>query len=151
MALAFPASPTLNQTYTSGSTVWTWQGTSWAKSSITGITPGNSLGLGYVDIPQNSQSAAYTLVITDLGKQIYHPSADTVARIWTIPTGVFSIGASIMFVNDTSAGVITIASTDTLILQSTSTAGNKTLAANGIATCIKVGSTRWIISGTNLT
>jgi hypothetical protein len=106
-------------------------------------------------IPQNSQSVAYQLVLTDAGKHIYHPSADTTARIWTIPangTVAFPIGTAVTFVNDTSAGVITIAiTTDTLVLAGTGSTGSRTLAANGIATAIKITSTRWMISGTGLT
>lgn len=33
-ALDFPASPTLNQVYTSGTLSWTWNGTSWVSSSV---------------------------------------------------------------------------------------------------------------------
>lgn len=109
----------------------------------------------YSNIPQNSQSAAYTLVLADAQKHIYHPSADTTARIWTIPANssvAFPIGTAVTFVNDTSGGVITIAiTTDTLVLAGTGSTGSRTLAANGVATAIKVTSTRWIISGTGLT
>ncbi len=111
--------------------------------------------LGYLDVPQNSQSVAYTLVIGDAGKHIYHPGADTTARIWTIPANAsvaFPIGTAVTFVNDTSAGVITIAiTTDTLVLSSAGTTGSRTLAANGIATAIKMTATRWMISGSGLT
>lgn len=105
-------------------------------------------------IPQNSQSAAYTLVLADAGKHIYHPSADTTARTWTIPangTVAFPIGTAVTFVNDTSAGAITIAiTTDTLVLMGSGTTGSRTLAPNGMATAVKVTSTRWVISGVNL-
>lgn len=108
-----------------------------------------------VGIPQNSQSSAYTLVIGDANKHIYHPSADTTARIWTIPANssvAFPIGTAVTFVNDTSAGVITIAiTTDTLVLAGAGTTGSRTLAANGVATAIKITSTRWQINGTGLT
>lgn len=111
--------------------------------------------IGYLNIPQNSQSAAYTLVLSDSGKHIYHPSSDTTARTWTIPANssvAYPIGTAITFVNDTSGGTITIAiTTDTLVLAGTGTTGSRTLAANGVATAIKVTSTRWIISGTGLT
>jgi hypothetical protein len=106
-------------------------------------------------IPQNSQSAAYTLVLADAGKHIYHPSADTTARIWTIPangTVAFPIGTAVTFINDTSAGTVTIAiTTDTLVLMGAGSTGSRTLAAGGIATAVKVTSTRWVISGVNLT
>lgn len=109
----------------------------------------------YSNIPQNSQSAAYTLVLGDAQKHIYHPSADTTARTWTIPANAsvaFPIGTAVTFVNDTSGGVITISITsDTLVLAGTGSTGNRSLAANGVATAIKITSTRWIISGTGLT
>jgi len=105
-------------------------------------------------IPQNSQSAAYSLVLSDAGKHIYHPSADTTARTWTIPanaTVAFPIGTAVTFVNDTSAGAITIAiTTDTLVLMGSGATGSRTLAPSGIATAVKVASTRWVISGVNL-
>lgn len=115
-------------------------------------------GLSVSDIrlvPQNSQSAAYTLVLADGGGHIYHPSADTTARTFTIPANsavAYPIGTAITFVNDTGAGVVTIAiTTDTLVLAGAGTTGARTLAANGVATAIKVTSTRWIINGTGLT
>lgn len=109
----------------------------------------------YSNIPQNSQSAAYTTVLADAQKHIYHPSADTTARIWTIDSNAnvpYPIGTAITFINDTSAGTITIAITsDTLVLAGAGTTGSRTLAASGMATAIKKTSTSWIISGAGLT
>lgn len=109
----------------------------------------------FSNIPQNSQSVAYTLVLTDGEKHIFHPSADTTARIWTIPANAsvaYPTGTAITFINQNSAGVITISiTTDTMRLAGAGTTGSRTLAANGIATAIKVTSTEWIISGTGLT
>ena len=106
-------------------------------------------------IPQNSKSAAYTLVLADAGKHLYHPGADTDARVFTIPANAsvaYPIGTAITFVNDTSGGVITIAITsDVLVLSPDGTTGSRSLAANGIATCIKMTATRWMISGSGLT
>lgn len=119
------------------------------------LTGSSSSAIFYDNIPQNSKSAAYTTVLADAQKHIYHPSADTTARIWTIDSNAnvaYPIGTAITFVNDTSAGVLTIAiTTDTLILAGAGTTGSRTLAANGIATAIKMTSTRWMISGTGLT
>jgi hypothetical protein len=122
---------------------------------INQITNPVEYSVGYLGIPQNSKSAAYTTVLTDAGKHIYHPGADTTARTWTIDSNAnvpYPIGTAITFVNDTSAGVITIAITsDTLVLAGAGTTGSRTLAANGIATAVKITSTRWMISGTGLT
>lgn len=106
-------------------------------------------------IPQNSQSGAYTLVLSDANKHILHPSADTTARTFTIPANAsvpFPIGTAVTFVNQNGAGVITIAITsDTMRLAGAGTTGSRTLAANGMATALKVTSNEWIISGTGLT
>ena len=111
--------------------------------------------VGFRNIPQNSQSAAYTCVLSDAGKHIYHPSADTTARTFTIPANAsvaYPLGTAITFINDTSAGAVTIAiTTDTLVFAGAGTTGSRTLAANGVATAIKIGTTRWMISGTGLT
>ncbi len=110
---------------------------------------------GFRNIPQNSQSAAYTTVAADSGKHLLHPSADTTARIFTIDsnaTVAYPIGTTITFVNQNAAGVMTIAvTTDTMRLAGAGTTGSRSLAANGIATALKVTSTEWIISGTGLT
>ena len=111
--------------------------------------------VGYLGVPQNSQSVDYTTVLTDSGKHIYHPSADTTPRTWTIAANAsvaYPIGTAITFVNDTSAGVITIAITsDTLTLAGAGTTGSRTLAASGMATALKITSTSWMISGSGLT
>lgn len=113
------------------------------------------LGVAVGVIPQNSKSTAYTLVAGDAGYHILHPSADTTARIWTIPANsavAFAIGTAITFVNQNGAGTITIAITsDTMRLAGAGTTGSRTLAANGVATAIKITATEWIISGTGLT
>jgi hypothetical protein len=108
----------------------------------------------FTGVPQNSKSAAYTLVAADANKHILHPSADTTARIFTIPANAsvaFPVGTAITFVNQNGAGVVTIAiTTDTMRLAGVGTTGSRTLAANGMATALKVTSTEWIISGSGL-
>jgi len=104
---------------------------------------------------QNSQSAAYGFILTDAGKQIYHPSADTTPRTWTIPANgsvAFAIGTKIELVNDCSAGAITLAiTTDTLVCFTAGSTGSRTISACGMATLTKVTSTRWIITGVGIT
>lgn len=131
---------------TNGSAVLSW--------TTVAVTPGTG-NVGYLNIPQNSQSAAYTLVLADSGKHILHPSADTTARTFTIPANgavAFPIGTAVTFVNQNGAGNITIAiTTDTMRLAGAGTTGSRTLAANGTATALKITATEWIISGVNLT
>ena len=105
---------------------------------------------GYVRrIPQNSQSGDYTLILGDAGKHILHPSADVAARTFTIPanaTVAFDIGTVVTFVNQNGAGVVTIGITDdTMRLAGSGATGNRTLAANGVATALKLTATEWII------
>jgi hypothetical protein len=123
--------------------------------SSNSVTVDGTNSVGYVNIPQNSRSANYTLVLSDSGKHIFHPSADTTARTFTIPSNAsvaFPIGTAVSFINQNAAGVISIdITTDTLRLGGAGTTGTRSLAANGIATAVKVTSTEWIISGTGLT
>jgi hypothetical protein len=134
-------------------------------ANCTGLTAGQINGLqgtgltandvGFRQIPQNSQSGAYTTVAADSGKHILHPAADTTARTFTIDSNAnvaYPVGTAITFVNEHGAGVVTIAVTsDTLRLAGAGTTGSRTLAADGVATAIKITSTSWLISGTGLT
>ena len=126
-----------------------------SSGDLSNCTADGTNAVGTRNIPQNSQSTAYTLVLSDAGKHILHPSADTTARTMTIPANssvAYPIGTALTFVNQASAGVMTIAiTTDTMRLAGAGTTGSRTLAANGIATALKVTSTEWIISGTGLT
>ena len=103
----------------------------------------------------NSQSTAYTLVLGDAGKTLLHPSVDTTARTFTIPANssvAYPAGTVVTFVNQASAGVLSIAITsDTMRLAGAGTTGTRTLAANGMATAVKLTTTEWIISGVGLT
>jgi hypothetical protein len=125
------------------------------SGALTNCTADGTDAVGFRNIPQNSQSADYTLVLADSGKHILHPSADTSARTFTIPANssvAYPIGTALTFINQDSAGVVTIAiTTDTMRLSPAGTTGSRTLAANGSATCIKLTSTEWIISGSGLT
>jgi hypothetical protein len=125
------------------------------SGTLSNCTVDGTDAVGFRNIPQNSRSAAYTLVLADAGKHILHPSADTTARTFTIPANssvAYPIGTALTFINQNGAGVVTIAiTTDTMRLSPAGTTGSRTLAANGSATCIKITSTEWIISGSGLT
>ncbi len=121
-----------------------------------GGTTGNTGPTGPSNIPQGSHSADYTTVLGDAGFHLLHPTADTTARTFTIDSNAhvaYSIGTCITFVNEVSAGALSIAITsDTMYFAgAASTTGTRTLAAVGIATALKITSTEWVISGTNLT
>jgi hypothetical protein len=116
--------------------------------------PPASASVGYLNVPINSQSAAYTTVLADSGKAIFHPSTDANARTFTIDSNAnvaYAVGTVLTFINMTSQ-VVTIAITsDTLYLAGTGTTGSRSLAQYGMATAIKMTSTTWIISGNGLT
>ena len=124
-------------------------------TSLATTTTINGSVIGYREVPQNSKSTDYTLALADAANHILHPSADTTARTFTIPANAsvaFPVGTAITIVNQNSAGVVTIAITsDTLRLAGAGTIGSRTLAANGVATALKITSTEWIISGSGLT
>lgn len=108
--------------------------------------------VGYLNIPQNSKSADYTAVIADRGCHIFHPVGDNNPRTFTIPANAsvaFAVGTAITFVNKINTLTIAITS-DTLTWAEDGSTGSRTLAANGIATALKITSTEWLISGTGL-
>jgi len=118
------------------------------------LTVDGTDAVGFKNIPQNSQSADYTLVLADSGKHIFHPSGDANARTYTIPANAsvaYPIGTAITFINMTSQVVSIAITTDTMNLSSAGTTGTRSLAQYGSATAIKIGSALWLISGSGLT
>lgn len=110
-------------------------------------------GPGYLGLPQNAQTANYTLALTDFGKEIYI-SGTTAAQTVTIPANAsvaFGIGAFVQITNDSNQAWSIAITTDTLFWSPNGTTGTRTLAAGGQATVRKVTATRWWISGSGLT
>ena len=128
------------------------------SGQLSNCTVDGTDAVGFRNTPVNSQSAAYTAVLADAGKTILHPSADTTARTFTIPANssvAYPVGTVLTFINQNGAGVVTIAiTTDTMRLSPAGTTGSRTLAANGVATCVKIANSptvEWIITGSGLT
>ena len=106
--------------------------------------------LGYLGMPQQSKSSAYTTVVSDAGKHIYVTATATI----TIDSNAnvpYPIGTSIAFIAAAGATVTIAITSDTMYLGGTGTTGSRTLAAYGMATAVKVTSTSWFINGTGLT
>jgi len=125
-----------------------------ASGVLSSCTVDGTDKVGFLNIPQNSQSAAYTLVLADAGKHIFHPSGDANVRTYTIPANssvAYTIGTAITFINMTSQVVTIAITTDTMYLSSAGTTGSRSLAQYGSATAIKITSTNWLISGSGLT
>ena len=143
-ALVFATSPTL---------VTPVLGTP-SSGTLSSCTVDGTDAVGFRNIPINSQSAAYTAVLADSGKVIFHPSTDANARTFTIPANssvAYPTGTAITFINMTSEVVTIAITTDTMYLSSAGTTGSRTLAQYGSATAIKMTSTTWLISGSGLT
>jgi hypothetical protein len=124
------------------------------SGNLSNCTADGTNSVGFLNIPINSQSAAYTLVLADAGKAIFHPSTDANARTFTIPANssvAYPIGTAISFINMTSQVVSIAITTDTMYLSSAGTTGTRSLAQYGTATAVKMTATTWIISGSGLT
>lgn len=111
--------------------------------TATGTIAANSLG--YRGLPQNSQTASYTLALADAGKHISITTGGVV-----IPANssiAFPVGTAIVVFNNSSTSQNISITTDTLRQAGTANTGTRTLAQYGLATCVKVASTTWVISG----
>lgn len=118
--------------------------------SATGTAAANSVG--YLGLPQNAKTASYTLLITDIAKDIYL-SGTTAGQSITIPANssvAFPVGSVVVITNDSNQNWSIAITTDTLALSPGGTTGTRTLAAGGTATIRKVTSTKWWIYGTGL-
>ena len=124
------------------------------SGTLSNCTVDGTDAVGFRNVPVNSQSAAYTLVLADSGKTILHPSSDANARTFTIPSNAsvaYPIGTVITFINMTSQVVTIAINTDTMNLSPAGTTGSRSLAQYGSATALKITSTNWLISGSGLT
>ena len=125
-----------------------------SSGTLSSCTVDGTDAVGFRNVPVNSQSALYTLVLADSGKVILHPSTDANARTFTIPANssvAYPVGTAITFINMTSQVVTIAITTDTMYLSSAGTTGSRNLAQYGSATAIKITSTNWLISGSGLT
>jgi hypothetical protein len=104
--------------------------------------------IGYRGLPQNSQTASYTLALADAGKHISITTGGVV-----IPANssiAFPVGTAIVVFNNSGSNQTISITTDTLRQAGTANTGSRTLAQYGLVTCVKVASTTWVISGAGL-
>jgi hypothetical protein len=108
--------------------------------------------VGYLGLPQSATATTATLAIGDAGKHIYLTTTGQTITIPAAASVAYPIGTTITFIAGPSATTTTIAITsDTLRLAGGTSTGSRTLAANGMATAVKVAATTWYINGTGLT
>ena len=101
--------------------------------------------LGFRGLPQNAQTGAYTLALADAGKHVSNTTGGFV-----IPANgsvAFPVGTAIVLFNNSGSSQTISITTDTLRLAGSTNTGSRTLAAYGLATCVKVASTTWVVSG----
>ncbi len=97
-------------------------------------------------IPQNSQTSAYILAASDIGKHISITTGGV-----TINTGIFSAGDAVSIYNNSGSNqTITQGTSVTLRSAGTANTGNRTLAQYGVCTVLCVGSETFVISGAGL-
>ena len=159
MALAFPSSPTVNQTYTSGTRTWTWNGTAWKlpSTALTGVTgTGNAvLSVGPTITLANATGLPLTTGVTGIlpaangGTSLSSPGTSgniltSNGTTWTSATPVLASGTpTLVLVSATTqtavAGnhyVLTNVAATTITMPATVTAGDLIFitSGNGLAT-----------------
>ena len=114
-------------------------------------TVSTNYAVGYREAPQVSKTDNYTLVLADRGKSIL---MNGTSKTLTIPANgsvAFPVGTVVIIINVNSSALSIAITSDTLTLANSTTTGTRTLAQNGLATCVKIASTSWLISGAGLT
>ena len=131
--------------------LWTLPATDGTNGQVISTNGSGTLSwataLSVVNYPQNIQSAAYTLVIGDAGKQIFHPVSDTTSRTFTIPANssvAFPIGTVILFTNENGAGPLRVAITTDTLVNGNGLTGTINVPSNNTLECIKVTATKWM-------
>ncbi len=117
--------------------------------------PGVSASVGYLNLPETTHNANYTVVKGDAGTCIAHPASDANARTFTIDSVTnqsWDAGTALTFKNETSQVLSIAVTTEALTLAGSTTTGTRSLAQNGIATAhLNAAKTVWLISGPGLT
>jgi hypothetical protein len=107
--------------------------------------------VGYVGMPQVlNPTSPYTISAGDGGEHIYMTST---GRTITIPANAsvpLEIGTTVVIINANGVTTTISINSDTLRQANTTNTGTRTLAANGMATLVKVAATEWVISGNGL-
>jgi len=123
------------------------------SGNLSNCTTDGTNAVGYLNIPQNAQTGSYTTVLADAGKHIYHASGAGAATYTIAANGsvAYPIGTVISFVNLSATSISIAINSDTLTWAQGGGTGTRTLAQYGVANCLKVTSTQWLLTGTNVT
>ena len=97
----------------------------------------------YPRIPANTQSSAYTLVLSDAGKVVINSSGGV-----TVPASVFTVGDVISIYNNSASDIaLNQGSSVTMYKAGSATTGNQLIAQRGIGVVLCVASNEFVCSG----
>jgi hypothetical protein len=149
MALAFPSSPTVGQTYTSGTRVWTWNGTVWKlpSTAISTITGTGSVVLNTSPTFSTSISVAGPVESTATGFKFPDATIQSTAAISVPKLNI--VTATTQTAAASNHYVITNVAATTITMPATATAGDLIYitSGNGLATNVVAYSGAYKIMG----
>lgn len=97
-------------------------------------------------IPQNSQTSAYTLIASDIGKHISITTGGV-----AVPSGIFAIGDAVsIYNNSANTQTITQSAGVTLRLAGSANTGNRSLAQYGVCTILCVDTNVFVVTGAGI-
>lgn len=103
--------------------------------------------IGFRGLPKSrTTTTAFTLANSDKGKYIYHTGGAVAGTINPNGTTAIDTDSIITIVNDGS-GAITLTRGAGVALMLNGVDANRSLAAGGMATLLKVGTNRWFVKG----
>lgn len=106
--------------------------------------------IGFIGLPRTGSGGTQGITAADAGKHIYLTGSDNAVNIPSNASVPFEIGTTIVIINGgTGTNVIEIISDD-LIQIGTGLSGARQIAQHGMATLVKVDTTKWYISGVGL-
>lgn len=147
-------------TPSSGSVALTVTGVAGTHSARITDNNASTYDVGYLGIPQNSQTSAYAPTLQDRGKHISITTGGVTINsnpftYGSVSATTWTAGDTFLVVNNSGSNqTITAGASVTFRLGGTATTGNRTVAQYGIASCLCIvgGSTpTFIIAGTGVT
>jgi len=147
-------------TPSSGSVALTVTGVAGTHSARITDNNASTYDVGYLGIPQNSQTSAYAPTLQDRGKHISITTGGVTINsnpftYGSVSATTWTAGDTFLVVNNSGSNqTITAGASVTFRLGGTATTGNRTVAQYGVASCLCIvgGSTpTFIIAGTGVT
>ena len=119
---------------------------------VPNVSVSGQYAIGYRDVPQLALSGNVTANSITAGKHFYSTTAGNLQI--TIPDNAnvaFPLGATLTVVVNAAGNVIVAQGTGvSLYMAGSSTTGNRTVGAYGLASVMKVATDTWVISGTGV-